>query len=474
MIMKVVFLQRDSFVKISIELLSGILKQNGHACELYIESGENQFLSSALSSGADLFAFSCTTGGEQWVYDTAERLKKQTSTPIIVGGPHTTFFPQMIHNPHIDYICRGEGEEALLELLSVLHRPDAIRQIRNIWSKDLQGNVHETEVRPFFRDLDNIPLPDFGIYTKYPYMTPYNLEMFPVMTGRGCPFACSYCFNKAYRDLYRKGGRYLRKRSPEVMIEELVRAKKKWGVKKINFVDDSFFLFPKWFEEFYPLYIKHVNLPFIINVEATHVKDDLVKKVSEMGCICVRMGVETGNDTLRKEVLNKKVNNEQIRRAAASIKKYGMNLSTYNMLGLPGETFENAMETYQLNREIGTNFAQCSLLQPYPGTKINDYVREMGIYGQTDREITLNASFFATSKIILENEREITNLQKLMQVFIQMKVPASTVRKIVKLPENLFFHYVFRLSFIIGKIKNQHIKLIPLIRLGLHSLSYMK
>ena len=55
-----------------------------------------------------------------------------------------------------------------------------------------------------------------------------------------------------------------------------------------------------------------------------------------------------------------------------------------------------------------------------------------------------------------------------------MKVPASTVRKIVKLPENLFFHYVFRLSFIIGKIKNQHIKLIPLIRLGLHSLSYMK
>lgn len=473
--MKIVFLQRDSFVKLGVEQLSAELKQKGHCCDLLIESGEKNLLKDALESQADLFAFSCTTGGEGWVVKTAARLKKESSIPIIVGGPHATFFPQIIKDTNIDYVCRGEGEGALIDLLDALNsNSDQMKHIQNIWSKDSAGKVYTTEVRAFVEDLDTLSFPDFEIYTKYKYMLRYNQEMFPVMTGRGCPFNCGYCFNKSYKELYKNKGKYLRKKSPDYVIEYLLEAKQKYGIRKINFLDDSFMLFPEWIKEFSGPYKEKIRLPFIINVEGSQVKEELVRILKEMGCICFRMGIESGNDKLRQDVLNKKVTNEQIREAAKYTKHYGIKLATYNILGLPGETIENAIETYTLNKEIGTDFAWCSLLQPYPGTAINEYVKENGFLDDSNDEPALNESYFISSSIRLENEREITNLQKLMQFFLQLKVPLSLVRNIIKLPKNPLFHILFKLSFVYNKMRTQKIRLIPIIQLGMHSLSYMR
>ncbi|MEC4675442.1 MAG: radical SAM protein, partial [Nitrospirota bacterium] len=434
--MKVVFLQQDSFVKIAVEQLYAVLKEHGHESDLFIESGEKNFLQSVLESGADLFAFSCTTGGEYWVLQTAEKLKRNTTTPIMVGGPHPTFFPEMIKDSSIDYINRGEGEYALLDLLEALrNNPGKIRNIPNVWSKGPDGKIFETDVRPFISDLDDLPAPDFDIYAKYRYLVPYNSEMYSMMTGRGCPHNCNYCFNKTYKELYRGKGRYLRKRSPENVMRQLVHAKERYAIRKINFVDDCFFSFPGWLREFAGLYKEKINLPFIVNVEATHVKEEYVRLIREMGCICVRMGVETGNEHLRRNVLNKKITNQQIRTAAGYIKSYGIKLSTYNILGLPGETLESTLETYRLNKEIGTDFTQCSLLQPYPGTEIHQYISEKGYLADD----TLDASFFSSSGIRMENKREIVNLQKLMQFFIQVHVPLFLVKIIIKLPSNPVF-----------------------------------
>jgi radical SAM superfamily enzyme YgiQ (UPF0313 family) len=473
--MKVIFLQRDSFVKLAIEYLSAALKADGHQCDLFIESGERHFLKSALESNADLFAFSCTTGGEEWVLETAAALKKECSTPIIVGGPHTTFFPQMIEQANIDYICRGEGEQALVELVRALeNNHDVIKQTQNIWSKNWDSITYKTEVRPFIEDLDVSPFPDFGIYTKYKHILAYSKDMYPVMTGRGCPHSCSYCFNKTYKELYRNKGKYLRKKTPERMIAELLWAKQTYGIWKINFVDDSFFLFPKWLKQFSVLYKEQINLPFIINVEPTEVKEDLVQTVKEMGCICIRMGLESGNDHLRQSVLNKKVTTEQIKTAAGHIKRHGIKLATFNILGLPGETLDNAIETYKLNKEIGTDFIQCSLLQPYPGTAINKYVSEKGLLDDGNNELSLGESYFVSSKIKLKNEKEIINLQKLMQVFARLKMPLFLVRNIIRLPRNPMFSLIFKLSFVYSKIRTQELRIAPLVRLGLHSLSYMR
>jgi hypothetical protein len=186
------------------------------------------------------------------------------------------------------------------------------------------------------------------------------------------------------------------------------------------------------------------------------------------------MGVETGNDYLRQNVLNKKISKRQIMKAAGNIKRYGIKLTTYNILGIPGETVENALETYKLNKTIGSDFAWCSLLQPYPGTSINTYARENGFLEDANDEPVFNASFFVVSNIKLKNKNEIVNLQKLMQIFIQTHMPLFIIRWIIKLPKNPIFHFIFKLSFFYNKIKTQKLKLIPLIKLGLHSFSYMR
>jgi uncharacterized radical SAM superfamily protein len=187
------------------------------------------------------------------------------------------------------------------------------------------------------------------------------------------------------------------------------------------------------------------------------------------------MGVETGNEYLRQNVLNKKVPNEKIRNAARYIKRYGIKLSTYNMLGLPGETIDNALETYILNKEIGTDFIWCSLLQPYPGTSIEKYVREKGFFKEVvPGGSSLDESYFVSTRIRLENEKEIVNLQKLMQILLQFHASPSVVRKIIKLPQNFLFHLLYRLNFVYNKMRFQNIRLIPVIKLGIHSLTFVK
>ncbi len=473
--MKVVFLQHDSFIKVGTELLSAVLKEKGHECDLFIESGEKYCLDAAIKSRPDLLAFSCTTGSEDWVLKTATQLKKKTDTPIIVGGPHATFFPQIIENPNIDYICRGEGEFALVELLEALGKNrKSIKGIKNIWSKDASGVIYETQVRHFIDDLDQLPFSDFEIYAKYKYMVPYYRDMYPVITGRGCPRNCSYCFNHTYKDLYKNKGKYLRRRSPENVIEELLYAKKVHGVRKLNFLDDAFFTYPQWLREFSELYKRQIALPFIINTEAAQVTEELVRLIKEMGCICVRMGIESGNESLRKEVLQKNVTNRQIREASAYIKKYAMKLSTYNILGIPGESLENALETLLINKEIGADFAQCSILQTYPGTKIDEYVKEAGLLKPSAEGAFAHESFFVSGKVKLKKEKEILNLQKLMQLFLDLHMPLFLIRLMLKVPTNGLFHLIFKCTYAYKKIKINKAKLVPTIKMGLHSLSYMK
>jgi radical SAM superfamily enzyme YgiQ (UPF0313 family) len=473
--MKVVFLQKDSFVRLAIELLSAVLKNNGHDAEVFIESGERDFINAALANKPDLFAMYCSTGSESWVVRTSEEIKKNCSTPIIVGGPHATFYPQLIENPNIDYICQGEGEQALLDLLNALaNNPQGIKDIHNIWSKDVSGNIIKTNLRPLIENLDTLPFSDFGIYTKYSYLIPYFKDMYPIITNRGCPYNCSYCFNKSYKEIYKGKGRYLRRRSPQNVIEELVYMKNTHHITKVNIVDDSFLTHPSWIEKFAEMYKREINLPFIICLEASQVNEKMVHILKDMGCICAKMGVETASDVKRQKVLNKRITTIQIREAARILKKYGIYLYTFNILGLPGETIEEAIDTYKLNKEIRSDFIWCSLLQAYPGTAINTYVKEHGFLEDYGDAPSFDEWYFMSSRIKLENKKEITNLQKMMQVFIKLRIPIFLIRIVIKLPMNPVFTFLFKLDFAYYKMKVHKVGLIPTLRLALHNFSFMR
>jgi radical SAM superfamily enzyme YgiQ (UPF0313 family) len=305
-------------------------------------------------------------------------------------------------------------------------------------------------------------------------MTPDFKDIYPILTHRGCPYNCIYCFNKSYKEIYKGKGKYLRKRSPQNVIKELVQAKNKYNITKVKFEDDSFLSHQSsWLEEFADLYRKRVNLPFIVMLEAAQVNEKRVSLLKEMGCVCAKMGVETANDDMRQRVLNKKISTRQIKEAAWLIKKYGIYLYTFNILGLPGETIDDAIDTLKLNQEIGSDFIWCSLLQAYPGTAISEYVKKHGFLAD-DNNAGFDEWYFMSSKMKIENIDEITNLQKMMQFFIKFRLSDYWVRKIIKMPITPIFTLIFKIGFAYYKIKVQKVKIIPTLKLALHNVSFMR
>ena len=133
--MKILFLQKYPFIQIGTMGLSAFLKRNGHQCELLFIRKKNEVKQFIRSFSPDLLAFSCTTGMEEWVFDTSKMIREDFKIPVIVGGPHPTFHPEMVENENIDFICRGEGEIALSKLLDSWSKGEKNNEINNLWIK---------------------------------------------------------------------------------------------------------------------------------------------------------------------------------------------------------------------------------------------------------------------------------------------------------------------------------------------------
>jgi len=477
--MRFAFLQKDAFIQLGIETLAGVLHDGGHRVEVFIDDAERDLAGAVLASRPDAIAFSCVTGYDEWVEEVANRIKAvRPELPVIVGGPHPTYFPDFVRRPGIDYICQGEGEGAILDFANALQQRDAamLLQIPNIWAKR-DGEIYQNAPRRFIADLDTIPREDWTIYAKYPFLVPYFRNNYPIMTSRGCPLRCSFCFNEKYSQLYEDKGEYLRRRTVRSMVDHLRWLVEERGVRRFSFIDDDF-IRVKWLREFAPLYAAEVRVPCTCNVRASTVNDEAAALLKQMNCYCVRMGIESGNDEIRRKVLFKNVSNQRIIDAGRAVKKYKMDLLTYNIFGIPGESVEKALETYQINKDCGADFAQSSILTPYPGLSINEYIEQMGALDPNHLDpmsglTRVDKTYFIDSKLKLEGKNQILNLQKLMQFFLAFHVPMRVIRWLIRFPENKLYTFIFRATYGYFRLKVNRRELIPLFRLAFRTNSYI-
>ena len=443
---KILFLQDILYEHIGIMYLSRQLKSNGHKCEVLVESEEEDFIKKIITKKPDIIAFSAMTGMHKWCLKLSNYLRKHLNSLIIMGGPHPTFFPSVIENDSIDMICRGEGEEAIVELSNNLRDKRSLLKIKNLWIKDKEGRIHKNDVRNLVKNLDNYQFPDREIYYhRYPYLRKKSVK--PFFIARGCPYDCTFCFNHAFKEIYSCKGPFLRNRSIDNVLNEIKNVKRKYGLKKVYFQDDTFILFKNWMKEFLVRYKKEINLPFICLARADQLDEELVKLMKEANCICVFFGIETGNEKLREEVLKKRVTNKQIINSGKLLKKYKIRFKTYNMLGLPGESLENAIETVNINIKIKTDYPWCSILQPYPGTKIADYMISKKMINKNFNVDDMEEFFFDKSMIKTQEAKEIDNLQKLFFYSVKFPILKPLIKKLIKLPPNIAFEVLFWIGY---------------------------
>jgi anaerobic magnesium-protoporphyrin IX monomethyl ester cyclase len=464
---RILFIQDIGYEHIGTMYLAAVLKQHNHQCDLLIDNLEKDIIEKARVYQPDLIGLSVVTGTQQWSLDMAKRMKSAFDCRIILGGPHPTYFPEIIQYEQVDYICRGEGEYALLELAEAIKQDRDTSGIRNIWCKR-GGEIVKNEVRDLIGDLDTLPFPDRSIYYKYPSIRRMPQKRF--MATRGCPYNCSFCFNRALRLLYREKGNYVRRRSVKNVIDEIINIKSKYFVKTVYFEDDTFTLDYKWIFEFLREYRKKVNLPFICLLRANLVTEALISEFKISGCKRVFFGVETGNEKIRNDLLEKDLSNEDIINAARILHKYKIGFKTYNMLGLPDETIETALETLKLNAEIKTDYPWCSIFQPYPSTELGEYTIQRGYLakGFSCNDIL---PYYSRSMLVNKAEiKQIINLQRFFTVGIKFPFLIPLIKKIIKLPPNIIFDFVFILGHAYTYVGSEDISILNSFAEGIKSI----
>jgi len=362
-----------------IAYLSAVMKKTGHQTLLFTPEtfSKTEFLLRVRQYNPDLVGFSVTTHQYPYAAEYAKSLKKERDVPIIFGGFHPTLSPDsVIANPDIDMICRGEGEYPLLELVNALVEKKDPSNILNLWVKK-NGKITKNPLRNLIEDLDSLPYPDREFINQEEILrnNGYRLDL---ATGRGCPYNCSYCCNSALRLVNQSKGKFIRKRSVDNVLGELDAILKKYQVREIHFQDDMFLLDKDWLKEFSEKYPQKYQIPFHISARVEHIDRKSSELLRKVGCVSVTIGVETGNEQLRKEVLKKRLSNKEILRARQLLRETGIKVCALSMIGVPGETPAMAQETLDFNKKLNPDWLACSIFSPYPGTALYQLCQEKG------------------------------------------------------------------------------------------------
>lgn len=424
--MRVVFLQ-DSGINESLAVtdVSAVLKAAGHQTKLLLEDEERDLDRALRAFDPGLAVIPCPIAGAEWPLVAAARVKRVLPRcAVLLGGTHVTFAPEVALDPNVDAVCVGEAEGTAADLADRIAAGKPWDEVANLaFARD--GQLVKNPMRAPVRDLDALPFPDRELYYRYRFIGRFPWKKFT--TGRGCMHSCSFCWNSSLREMYLPHGvDFVRRKSPERVIQEIELVQRRWPMRRVHFSDDIFTFRPSWLEEFAPLYRSRVGVPFTCNSSVELVNERVADALLAAGCKGVAIGVETGNEELRSRILNKRVTNDDIRRAASLVKTRGMELTTFNMLASPGETLEDALSTLRLNREIGADFTRVKLAMPIPHTRFSESAAAAGEYDGAAGSLAKPRVVFKKSEA-----RQFLNLFYLFPLGVRIPGAERLIRKLL-------------------------------------------
>jgi len=441
---KIVFIQEDIFPKPGAMYISSVFRRHNWEIECLVTSQEADPLGKLRKIDPQVIAFSLTSGEyAAWGSSTAREVKKAFPRCVVMlGGPHATYFPEAVEDEAIDMVCVGEGETAVNTFCERWENNGDLHDIAGFWSKK-GGAIIRNEVGTLVEDLETIDFPDRLLYASYPFISKLSYSF--VITSRGCPYRCSFCYSDSFARVFKGKGMIFRRRPVDGVIREIkeVRRLFPW-TKTISFVDDNFWCdAPQgWLAEFSEKYKKEVGLPFSCSASAVWINEKTIQLLKAANCVSVKMGIETANQRVRSEILKKNTTDAQIISAAKLLHGQKINFLTYNMMGIPTENYQDALNTYELNRKIRPLLGWCSLLNPYKGTAIAEIARREG---NMPGELEFSSSYFGDTPLLFENKADIVRLQKFFPAGVFLNVPVKAAGWITR---NIRIDTIYNLLFV--------------------------
>ncbi len=357
--------------------LCSVLKASGHECSLvffkefrwgefrHITPREEDLLLGLLRDiRPDLVGLSLTSSLVADVaLGLADRIRRRLDVPVILGGAHPSVSPEECLE-HADIVCIGEGEGAIADLAEALAAGRPYHDVPNLWTK-ANGEIHRNDVRPLSDDLDSLPFASYGEsdsyvieYDRLEQADPATrIPMYHTYASRmACPFKCSFCAGVWFRhELYAGKGPVRRYRSVATILADIKQARaRNPNIELVQFWDEIFAVRPPegWLDEFCERFPKEIGLPYAIWSHPSLINGRRVAQLRKAGLKSVVLGIESGSERVRREIINRGESNKTVLRAARALHQHGVTVGYDFILDIPWLAEENCRGTFELIMQL--------------------------------------------------------------------------------------------------------------------------
>jgi len=441
--------------------MTALLKQEGHNARLFSLdewSSFNRLTERIVQFKPEILAYSVTASSFAPAVKISKRLRKKFPKIIqICGGVHTTLCPEDFYAAQsLDAICRGEGEYVLLDLIGRLKKKDnSWLQTSGFWTRKGK-KIFKNPPADIIRNLEALPIPDREMFYRegilhFPrigtieHVQKHGLEF---IFTRGCPFRCTYCSNHALHSFFGKW--YVRRKSPEKSITEIINIMQTYHYDYFRFHDDTFTADHVWLHKFLNLYKKQIHVPFSCNIRVDTCSKELLAQMKDAGCYEVSIGIESGDQHIRSTVLKRPMSNGQIINVFRWSREIDLKTFAFIMIGFSEESPKNFHNTVKLTAEVDPDSYILYVFYPYPGTELfdicknNNYILSQKPRGFKERlDTILNLPNFKRVDILYYYNHfdQLVNASKKSSHFLQ-KPYRKILYSILKVPPSYFIYPV--------------------------------
>ena len=409
---------RQRAPQLGIAMISAIAKELGHQIDIFdltiIPEGKEILSFKAILSNFKPDILAISSRSNEWTF--VKKLCRSANIGNMIkifGGPHPTVSPEDAI-AIADIVVIGEGEEIFSEILKKLEKKEDLTQIPGCWVKK-DGKIFKNPMRKLISNLDTLPLPNWKFFNNIHYYNNYHIseirgaKVIGTFEGsRGCPYNCSYCTNAYMQSLYKNGGSWRREKSPERLIEEIKLFRAQYGLDGVFFIDDIVLTKKEKLRRFRDLYRSKIKVPIIFLERPENMTDEKVHIIKEANAFYVSIGIESGDENLRRNLLNRHHSQETIIAAFKTAQKYGLKTTAFTMIGFPGQDYRSIHKTYYILKKAKPDLVQTTIFYPLKRTKLYDMMVQEGLF---DPNTEMPIGYYGT------NDIELIKYQFLLQYY---------------------------------------------------------
>ena len=347
----------------------------------------------------------------------------------LFGGVFATYaYDKLVKENLVDHICRGEGEDAVIEMCKKLCSGERIDDIRNFTLKD-DGRIIHNPLRPAV-DINTVPIPDWDLFEPSSIYRPMQGKIWRAVgleTQRGCPYTCTYCNSPSNNVIYKDAGQRIfhRKKSIKRIKEELDFLVKKYDPDLIYMVVDTFLAMShKEWDEFKELYMDY-KIPFWMNTRAETITPKRAQDLEDMNMLRMNIGIEHGNFEYRKKYLKRNVSDELQIKAFEMVADKKYTACANSIIGMPDETRELIFDTIKFVRKLPKTIDATGafVFAPYHGTPLRELAIKKGYITKDAIASVSNTAHVSMLTMPTISKEEIRGLERVFSFYV--KFPES-------------------------------------------------